>query len=63
MAKKDRTVTKNVTDFNVAIYDNGFTLTYSGNNDDDDWTDAKLIVPTVDQLIDLIKQVVSLPRA
>lgn len=63
MAKKDRTVTKNVTDFNVAIYDNGFTLTYSGNNDEDDWTDAKLIVPNVDQLIDLIKQVVSLPRA
>ena len=63
MAKKDRTVTKNVTDFNVAIYDNGFTLTYSGNNDEDDWTDAKLIVPTVDQLVDLIKQVVSLPRA
>ena len=63
MAKKDRSVTKNVTDFNVAIYDNGFTLTYSGNNDEDDWTDAKLIVPTVDQLIDLIKQVVSLPRA
>lgn len=62
MAKKDRSVTKNVTDFNVAIYDNGFTLTYSGNNDDGDWADAKLIVPSVDQLVDLIKEVVSLPR-
>ena len=62
MAKKDRTVVKGVTDFNVAIFDNGFTLTYSGNNAEGDWSDAKIIVPDIEKLCDLIRNVVTLPR-
>lgn len=55
-------VTKEITDFNVSIYDNGFTVTYSGRDDNDDWTDAKLIVPSVEELHKVIDDVVGLAR-
>jgi hypothetical protein len=62
VAKKDKAVTKNVSDFNVSIFDNGYTLNYSGNNDEGDWTDAKLIVSDIDKLCELIRNVVTLPK-
>lgn len=62
MAKGKKQVVKNVSDFNVSIYDNGFTLTYSGNDAEDNWADAKIIVSDFDKLCDLIRGVVELPR-
>jgi hypothetical protein len=62
MAKAKKQVVKNVGDFGVAIYDNGFTLTYSGNDADGNWTDAKIIVSDIDKLCELIRGVVELPR-
>jgi hypothetical protein len=53
---------KNVSDFSVSVFDNGFTLQYSGNDADGDWADTKVIVSDIDKLCDLIRGVVSLPR-
>lgn len=55
-------VVKKVSDFNVEILDNGFTLRYSGEDSDDNWADTKVIVADVDALCARIKEVVALPR-
>ena len=62
MATKKQAVVKNVSDFSVNIFDNGFTLQYSGNDADDNWADTKLIVSNVDELCELIRGVVVFPR-
>jgi hypothetical protein len=60
VAKKQ--VVKSVTDFNVSLFDNGFTLTYSGNDSKNDWCDAKIIVSDVEELCKLIRGIAELPR-
>ena len=61
MAKNS--VVSNVNEFNVVLFDNGFSLTYSGNDVDGAWADTKLIVPDVDKLCELIRAVALLPRS
>ena len=56
-------VTKGVSDFSVEIYDNGFTLRYSGNDDNNDWAEAKIIVGDIKELCKLIEGVAALPRS
>jgi len=56
-------VVKNVSDFNVEIYDNGFTLRYSGNDDEDNWAEAKIIVGDIKELCKLIEGIAVLPRS
>jgi hypothetical protein len=63
MAKGKKQVVKNVSDFSVSVFDNGFTLQYSGNDADGDWADTKVIVSDIDKLCELIRGVVELPRA
>ena len=55
-------VVKKVSDFNVDIYDNGFTLRYTGEDDNDSWAEVKVIVATVDELCEHIKEISNLPR-
>lgn len=62
MAKGKKQVVKDVSDVHVSIYDNGFTLQYSGNTADGDWADAKIIVSDIDKLCDLIRGIAELPR-
>ena len=38
------------------MYDNGFLIEVSGKRDDDDWATAKIMVPTVEKLIELVKE-------
>lgn len=49
--------------FTIYRYDNGFMIEVGGRNDDDDWKDAKVILATEDELIDAVKEVLSLPKA
>ena len=42
--------------FTVTMYDNGFLIEVSGKRDDDDWATAKIMVPTVEKLIELVKE-------
>lgn len=55
-------VVKEVNDFTVEKFDNGFTVRYSGRCDDDEWGEAKIIVSDVDELCKLVKEIVKIPR-
>ena len=63
MAKKNKAIVNGVDSFSVSILDNGFTLEYTGNNSDNDWTTNKVIVGDVDKLCELIRGVTALPQA
>jgi hypothetical protein len=49
--------------FTINRYDNGFMIEVGGRDDNDDWKSAKVIVSTEDELIDAIKEALSLPVA
>ena len=55
-------VTKEISEFSVSIYDNGFTVNYSGRDDNDDWAEAKLIVPNSNELHKVIDQVLAIAQ-
>jgi hypothetical protein len=48
--------------FTVNMYDNGYMLEISGKDFEDNWKSAKLMVPTIEQLLALIKEATELPR-
>ena len=47
--------------FTVNMYDNGFMIEVGGRKDDD-WKTAKIMVPTVEELIVLIKEAAEMER-
>ena len=49
--------------FTINRYDNGFMIEVGGRDDNDDWKNAKVIVSTEYELIDAIKEALSLPVA
>ena len=46
--------------FSISRYDNGFMIEISGRTAEEDYKTAKLIVKTVDELLDLVKEAVTL---
>ncbi len=48
--------------FSINMYDNGFLIEVSGRDEDDEYRNAKIMVPTVEQLVDLVKEAATLPR-
>jgi hypothetical protein len=44
------------TSFTVNKYDNGYVFEVSGKNITDDWTSAKIICNTLEEVISLIKE-------
>ena len=63
MVKSKNTVTKRVDSYRVNKFDNGFTVEYSGNNDNGDWVIAKKIVVNEESLFELIKEINLIPRS
>jgi hypothetical protein len=47
--------------FTVNMYDNGFMLEIGGRKNDD-WKNAKIMVPTIDELVVLIKEAADMDR-
>jgi len=47
--------------FTVNMYDNGYMLEISGRKDDD-WKSAKILVPTIEELVVLIKEASEMDR-
>jgi len=47
--------------FTVNMYDNGFMIEVGGRKDDD-WRTAKIMVPTIDELVVLIKEAAEMER-
>ena len=67
MAKKlinkisDKLTTVNDT-FTITMYDNGFLIEIGGKAEEDEWRTAKIMVPTVEQLLELVREATNMPR-
>jgi hypothetical protein len=48
--------------FTINIYDNGFMVDASGKDSKDDWTNAKIMVSSVDELVALVREIVEIER-
>ena len=48
--------------YTINMYDNGFMIEIGGRDDNDEWKNTKIIVSTVEELIELVKEAASLPR-
>ena len=55
MPKKE--VVKGVDSFNVEFADNGFIVSYNGEDDDGDWANAKRIVGDMQELVRVITKI------
>jgi len=44
-------------------YDNGYMIEVSGRDADDEWVVSKIIVSSLDEVFEIIKNVDSLPRS
>ena len=47
--------------FSINRYDNGFMIEVGGRDDNDDWKNAKVLCNTEDELVELIREALSLP--
>ena len=48
--------------FTINMYDNGFMIEVGGRDNNDEWKNTKIIVSTVEELVELVKEAASLPR-
>ncbi len=48
--------------FTVNMYDNGFMLEVSGRNKKDDYATAKIMVTSINELVDLIRETAEMER-
>ena len=48
--------------FSVQMYDNGFMFEIGGKDSHGDWKNAKIMCSTIDQLVDLVKEVTELEK-
>ena len=55
-------ITKVSESYTIYMYDNGFMMEIGGSDHKDDWKTAKIMVPTVEELIVLIKEAASKER-
>ena len=62
MAKISDKLTKVNESFTINRYDNGFMIEVGGRNGNDDWVTSKIIVATEDELIELVREAVNLPK-
>ena len=62
MAKLSEKLAKVNESFTINRYDNGFMIEVGGRDDNDDWKTSKIIVATEDELIELVREAVNLPK-
>jgi hypothetical protein len=48
--------------FTVNMYDNGYMIEIGGRTPGDDWGNAKILVNTIDELVELIKEASEMER-
>ena len=48
--------------YTINMYDNGFMVEVTGSDNDDEWKTAKIMVSSVDELIEVIREVATLER-
>jgi hypothetical protein len=63
MAKSQyKDIVKGIDNVNVIILDNGYNLEFTGYNSKGDWVTSKIIVPTVDELCNHIREVTQMTK-
>lgn len=62
ISKPSDKLTKADESLTIYKYDNGYMVEISGRDKDDDWTSAKLLVPSLDEVFEIIKDADNLPR-
>ena len=55
-------ITKVSESYTIYMYDNGFMIEVSGRDSDEEYKTAKIMVPTIEQLVELVKEAAELPR-
>ena len=55
-------LTKANDSLNVYFYDNGFMVEVSGQNSNDDWTTAKIMCNSLDEVMSIIKEASEMER-
>lgn len=55
-------LTKVSDSFTINMYDNGFMVEIGGRDKDDDWASAKIMVSSVEDLLDIVKQAAGMTR-
>lgn len=48
--------------FTINMYDNGYMVEVGGRDAEDDWKTSKIICATLDEVIDIVRQVDKMPR-
>jgi len=49
--------------FSVYMYDNGYVIEISGRNSSEDWVTSKIIVNSLEELLELITEASKMPRS
>jgi hypothetical protein len=49
--------------FTINMYDNGFMFEIGGRDNEDDWATAKIMCTSVDEVVELIKEVAEMERS
>jgi len=62
MAKLGNKLAKVNENFSVYMYDNGYMVEVGGRDKKDDWKTSKVMVSTVDELIELIREITAMDR-
>lgn len=62
MSKLDK-LTKVDESFTVHMYDNGFMVEVGGRDSEDDWTTAKIVCNSLDEVVELVKEVYTMERS
>ena len=62
MAKISEKIAKVNESFTINRYDNGFMIEVGGRDWNDDWKTSKIIVATEDELVELVREAVNLPK-
>jgi hypothetical protein len=59
MGKRSKNeIVSGVTDISISFADNGFVVEYSGQDDQEDWQSAKLVLTSLDAVLETVKDVV-----
>ena len=55
-------LTKVSESFTVNMYDNGYMVEVSGQDSEDNWKNVKLICNTIEEVLDLVKEINNMPK-
>ncbi len=62
LEEKMAEVTRNVEDMSIAFADNGFIIEYRGNDENEDWASAKVVVLSLEEALEVIRDVATNKR-